>query len=242
MPTAAPHLVLLIPATTSGFIVAALVALLSPFENALLLGLLAGLLCALIVALTLDRLSPKIVLRAISAEPLEPSEVPRLASLVMSLCASNGITEPALHVVESEALDAAVVGRPNSTHLVLTSGALRYLDRVELEAVVARELAQLSGGFHAATNLAAVGPLLGPLATKVRLRQLDPRSLALMDLQGVQMTRYPPALASALQKAATGDSVGATPATEHLWMVGDTVRTPKAQFTIRDRVDVLREL
>ena len=242
MPTTAPHLVLLIPAATSAFIVGVLIALLSPFESALLWGLLAGLLCALIVLLALDRLSPRIVLRAIGATPLEPSEAPRLANLVMSLCASHGITEPALHVLNSEALDAAVVGRPNDTHLVVTSGALGHLDRVELEAVVARELAQLGEGFHAATNLAAVSVLLGPLAAKVRLRQLDPRGLALLDLQGVQMTRYPPALASALEKAAARHPVAVTPATEHLWMVGNTDSTRTAQVTIGDRVDVLREL
>ena len=64
-------------------------------------------------------------LRALGAFPLDEGSEPRLESLVESICASHGIAEPILYVVESSAIDAAVVGKPDDTHLIVTAVCLR---------------------------------------------------------------------------------------------------------------------
>ncbi|MCQ3805846.1 MAG: hypothetical protein OXB92_09300 [Acidimicrobiaceae bacterium] len=242
MPTAAPRSVLLIPAFAVGLLAASLVALLSPFGPRIVVAAVVGAAVAGASAVALDRRAPAAVLRAISATPLRPGTQPRLESLVASLCASHGIAEPQLHVVDSCAPDSAVVARPGETHLVVTTGALQKLDRLQLEVVVARQLAQFSSGVHAATTLASVGPLLGPLAETVRRAQLDAQRVVLTDVQGVRMTRYPPALVGAFEQAAEGSGVACTRTTRHLWMIGPLDADPGVQPRLQDRIDALREL
>ncbi len=242
MPTVAPRLVFLIPAVVVGLVVAVGFSLLAPFDLRIVVGVLAGLVTVVGMVMVLDRRAPRAILSTMGAEPLGEGMEPRLESLVASMCASHGIAEPDVHLVDSQALDAAVVGRGNDTQLVVTTGALRQLNRLELEAVVARQLAQFGAGVHAATTLASVGPLLGPLATMMRRAQLDSQRLALTDVQGVLMTRYPPALAGAFEKAALGSGVAGTSATRHLWMIGPLDGTKGVQPPLEDRIDALREL
>ncbi len=242
MPTAAPRLVFLMPAVVVGSVVAAVVSLLWPHGSMIVVGVVLGLVVAVASVLVLDLRAPEATLRTLDAKPLGPGMEPRLESLVASLCTSHGIAEPSLYSVDSRAPDAAVLGRAKNTHLVVTSGALRQLDRLELEAVVARQLAQLGSGVHAATTLALAGSLLGPLADPLRRAQLDSTRLARMDVQGVLMTRYPPALVGAFERAARGGGVGTKRATEHLWMIGPLDGTPRIQPRLQDRVDALREM
>lgn len=242
MPTVAPRLVFFIPAIIVGLAVAVTIALLEPLETADVVGSIAGLVAFVGVVIVLDLRAPQAILRTMGARPVGAGMEPRLESLVASTCASHGIAEPRLHLVDDQALDAAVVGRRNDMHLVVTTGVLHQLDRLELEAVVARELAQFGNGVHAATSLASVGPLLGPLATTMRRVQLDSQRLALIDVQGVLMTRYPPALVTAFEKAARGRGVVGALATRHLWMIGPLDGTKGVQPALQDRIDALREM
>lgn len=242
MPTTAPRLVFLIPAVVAGLVVAAVFVMLGQFDLRIVVGAMAGSATAVGVVVWLDRRAARAVLSTMGAHRLDEGSEPRLESLVASMCASHGIAEPGLYLVDSQALDAAVVGRGNETQLVVTAGVLRQLDRLELEAVVARQLAQSGAGVHAATTLASVGPMLGPLAKLIRGAQLDSRRLALTDVQGVLMTRYPPALAGAFQKAAQGGGVAGTLSTRHLWMIGPADGTAGVQPPLQDRIDALREL
>lgn len=242
MPNAAPRLVFLIPAVVAGVVVAVGFLLLEHFDLRIVVGAAAGLATAVGVVILLDRRASRSVLSTMGAQRIDAGTEPRLESLVASMCASHGIAEPSLYLVDSQALDAAVVGRGNETQLVVTTGALRQLDRLELEAVVARQLAQSGDGVHAATTLASVGPLLGPLAKLVRRVQLDSQRLARTDVQGVLMTRYPPALAGAFEKAALGSGVAGTRSTRHLWMIGPLDGTTGVQPPLQDRIDALREL
>ena len=242
MPTAAPRLVFLIPALVAGLVAAVALSLLAPVGPRIVLGVIAGVVIVVGVVIFLDRRAPRAILRTMRAQPLVAGMEPRLESLVASMCASHGIAEPNLNLVDSQALDAAVVGRGNDTQLVVTTGALQELERLELEAVVARELAQIDAGVHGATTLASAGPLLGPLAKIMRRVQLDSHRLALIDVQGVLMTRYPPALARAFEKAALGSGVAVTRSTRHLWMIGPLDGTDGVQPPLQDRIDALREL
>lgn len=242
MPTVAPRLLLIAPAIVAFLFTTLLVGLLAPGSLAWVLGLAIGLAVAVAVMLWLERRAPEAALKSLGATPIPDGSEPRLESLVESVCASHGISEPKLYLVESRAPDAAVAGNANDTRLIITTGALRQLDRLELEAVVARELVQFGSGIHAATLLAAVAPLYGPFAPRVRNKILDDRRLARVDIDGVQLTRYPPALAAAFEKAAASDGVPDRPASRHLWLVGPQGVADAVQPALGERIDTLREL
>lgn len=242
MPTVAPRLLLIAPAAIVFLIVTVVVGLVAPTSLSFLMGAVCGVTAAGALVVVLERRAPDAALRSLGAAPLEPGAEPRFESLVDSICAGHGISEPKLYLVESRAPDAAVAGKPDDTRLVITTGALRQLDRLELEAVVARELVQFGGGIHAATVLAAVAPLYGPFAAGLRDRLLDDRRLARSDIEGVQLTRYPPALAGVFEKAAQGGGVPDVPASRHLWLVGPMGLADPVQPALRERIDTLKEL
>lgn len=233
MPTVSARALAALPSVVVALLVLVVLVLVQPIV-ALVVALVVGAALFLFVL----RGATGRALRALAAEPLAEGAEPRLESLVESICASHGISEPDLYIVSSDALDAAVVGRSDDTRLVVTSGLLRGLDRLELEAVVARELSMFGSGVHAATMLASVGGLLGPLGARLRERALDDRRFVSADFDAVAVTRYPPALAAAFAKAADGPRVTPVAASDHLWMIGSGA----AQPDLRERVDGLLEL
>ncbi len=236
MPTVSARAIASIPAGIIGVLVLIVVALVVHPIVGLVVGLAAA---ALVLWLVLGRATQS-ALNALGASPLEEGAEPRLESLVESVCASHGIAEPTLYVVESPAIDAAVTGRSDDTHLVVTRGLLRGLDRLEMEAVIARELSMFGSGIQAATVLTSVAPWIGPFAANLRERTLDDRRLVRADFEAVNVTRYPPALAAAFEKAGAGSRVEHTPTADHLWMVGSG--TDSVQPDVTERVDALREL
>jgi len=236
MPSVAPRALVAIPAA-----IAFLVVLLTlVFVVPPLLALAVAIIVAVAIGWFLLARSSTLALAALGAEPLEEAIHPRVESLVESICASFGITEPLLYSVDTDAIDAAVVGSADDTRLVITRGALDKLDRLELEAVVARELSLFGNGIQAATVMVAVGKVVGPLRATIQDRFLDGRRLARADVDGVQLTRYPPALATALEKARAGAAVEHDPVSCHLWMVGPA--RAGVQPLLVERIDTLREL
>src|SRR5579859_2104856 len=181
----------------------------------------------------------------IRAERADPVRHARLINLVEGLGSSAGVPTPGLYVVDDPGLNALTMGRtPRHASLVVTSGLLDGLSRIELEAVLAHELSHIKsydiltstlavvlfGIFAAPARDAAgggaravVGWVLLPFSALAGLglqvavgRQRE----AIADLSGVALTRYPPALVSALenmQRAGTRLASG-SPAISHLWL------------------------
>ncbi|MEO0495014.1 MAG: hypothetical protein AAF081_16535 [Actinomycetota bacterium] len=234
MPTVSARALAAVPAVPIGLILAIVLAVVVHPLAGLAIGVAAGLAVFWFVFSG----AVGAALRALGAAPLEEGSEPRLESLVESICASHGIAEPVLYVVESSAIDAAVVGTPDDTRLVVTRGVLTKLDRLETEAVVARELSMFGSGIAAATTLAS--PAFGPLAAPLRERLLDDRRLVRADFDAVSVTRYPPALAAAFEKAAEAARITHNAKADHLWMIGSG--TDPVQPDVRERVDALREL
>lgn len=236
MPTVSARAIAAAPAGVIGLLVLIIVAVVVHPIVGLVLGLVA---VALVLWLIVGRATSS-ALAALGALPLEEGAEPRLESLVESVCASHGIAEPTVHVVATPAIDAAVVGKTDDTHLVITRGLLDQLDRLEMEAVIARELSMFGSGIQAATVLASVAPWIGPFAANLRDRLLDDRRLVRADFDAVSVTRYPPALAAAFEKAGAGSRVDHSPRADHLWMIGSG--TTSVQPDVTERVDALREL
>lgn len=177
-------------------------------------------------------------------DPASPA-VARLGNLVEGLCIANGIAVPTLALVDSPARNAAAVADDSqASWLVVTRGLLDDLSRIELEAVVARELARLKSG---EATLVSTATLLSRVWSGLPARILDARADVVADLDAVALTRYPPGLLDALVKVEEHALVeGVAVWTGPLWIedpVGsargraDTVRTP-----IEERISTLREL
>ncbi len=104
--------------------------------------------------------------------------------------------------------------RPDQAVVGVTAGLLTELDRIELEAVLAEELIQIRRRETLpATVLVATFGVGRALA-------LPADRDAQVDQAAVALTRYPPALASALEKLdAKGAAVTGQPASlAHLWL------------------------
>jgi heat shock protein HtpX len=179
-------------------------------------------------------LGERTALGAVAAEPAAADRWPRYHNLVAGLCEAAGLPVPALYVAPADAPNAFAVGRrPAASCLVVTGGLLATLNRVELEGVLAHELAHVQ---TEGARLAALGVALPPLRrlTMPRRRELD------ADETGARLTRYPPGLAAALGRLAAGAAPppgGA--AVRQLWIVApdDATRPP-----LSDRLAALEEL
>jgi heat shock protein HtpX len=181
----------------------------------------------------------------IRALPADPVAHARLINLVEGLCITAGVPVPALYIVDEPGLNAMTMGRgPRHASLVVTSGLLAGLNRIELEAVLAHELSHIKSydiltstlavalfGILGATAMAAasdgrgrlVGWLLLPLSALggVGLQvAVGHQREAIADLSGVALTRYPPALVAALEKLQQSGTLitSGSRATAHLWL------------------------
>lgn len=80
-----------------------------------------------------------------AAPPIDAAEQPALHELVARVAKLHGVPTLRVAIVETAVPEAMVVGvRQRRTTLVLSTGLLDALDRDELEAVVAHELAHVA--------------------------------------------------------------------------------------------------
>jgi Zn-dependent protease with chaperone function len=198
-----------------------------------------------VVALAVWRLAGRAVLGMAggSAPDLTSPGPARLANLVASVSAAAGVPPPALLLVEDPAPNALVTGRaPRQVTFIATTGLVEQLDRLQLEAVVAHQLALVRGGRTHARDVATL--VLGVPGTKipalaaaaVRATAAGDAGALSLDAAAVGVTRYPPALLGALDIAAAGPPVGGHPALAPLWWV------PGDRGPLDLRRDHLREL
>lgn len=220
------------------FLLATLIGLLA---GQALLGALIGAVLGVVAAVVFVRTATSRVLTSIGARSLEPGEQPRLTNLLEGLCLTSGVPGPQVRIIDSEVPDAVAVGTsPRTAVVVVTSGLIDLLGRIELEGVVAHELARIR---HHDITPATLVASLGPLGARVAGRLLPPERILAADLDACQLTRYPPGLIAALEsidrtRRATS---AAPPAPAHLCLapVGDdhTSHPP-----LHERIALLREL
>jgi heat shock protein HtpX len=215
-----------------------------------LVGLLVGLVVGLaLVGLAWWRAEP-LTVSLTRARPADPVEHARLLNLLDGLGAATGLTRPAAYVVPDDAPNALTIGRsPRSAAVLVTTGLLSGLQRVELEGVLAHELSHVKEG---STTLRTVAvPLVGlpatvlPAGLAARLRQwVVGEAEAPADLAAVAVTRYPPGLAAGLEVvAAGGGRVTSPPAVAHLWLAPPLgAFAPPPGQGLPERVAFLREL
>jgi heat shock protein HtpX len=90
------------------------------------------------------RRGDRLVLRVSRARPAPREEYPQYHNLVEGLAIAAGIPPPALYVIPEKAPNAYATGRdPEHASVAVTEGLLETLNRVELEGVLAHELAHV---------------------------------------------------------------------------------------------------
>ena len=214
------------------------------------IGLVVGLVVGLaLVAVAWWRAEPLVVSLA-RAVPADPVEHARLLNLLDGLCAATGLSRPEAYVVPDAAPNALTIGRsPRSAAVLVTTGLLDGLRRVELEGVLAHELSHVKEGTTVLRTVAV--PLVGMPATVVpaglagRMRRwVVGEAEAPADLAAVAVTRYPPGLAAGLEAvAAGGGRVATPPAIAHLWLAPPLgAFAPSPGEGLPERVAFLREL
>jgi heat shock protein HtpX len=231
-------------------------------------GLLALLATAVVVAVQAWRLTHGVrerVLAGLGARPAEGDAYARLENLAEGVSAVSGAPVPDLYVVEDPGANLLLVGEdPEDPALVVTTGLLDAVDRIQLEGLVARAFAELRQGDLPAASV-AVGAVARPALTLHRggLRAVlvrpftgllaagygyvtGPDRDVLLDRAGASLTRYPPGLASALVRL---DEVGTTvgrvdPATGHLWLADPGAPGPAlaSRPPLELRIEALRLL
>jgi Zn-dependent protease with chaperone function len=208
-------------------------------------GPVAGVVALVVVGLALAawaRLGgDRRVLGAIGGREADPVTDARLMNLAEGLSISAGLRQPQLRVIDSPGLNAMAAGtRPDRAIVGVTSGLLTELDRIELEAVLAEEFVQIR--HHQTTPATIVAATFG----FGRVIALGADRDADADQAAVALTRYPPALASALEKLeAKGTEVAGQPASlAHLWLADPRPGgiPGRGRLPLRERIEALREL
>lgn len=182
----------------------------------------------------------------LGGRPAHPRTEARLCNLVEGLSTGAGVRHPKLVVVDSPGLNAMAFGTTAARATVaVTSGLLAELERVELEAVLAEQLYLIR---HHETLPATVAAATFGVARSLAVRA-DHDANA--DQGAVSLTRYPPALAAALEKIERkGASVAGQPAwMAHLWLAdprpapaGGAAAAAPGRLALGDRIEALREL
>ena len=179
-----------------------------------------------------------LALRLAKAVPADEVAHAGLHNLTEGLCVTSGLPKPALFVVDDPGANAFAVGRtPQRAAVVVTSGLLEAVARIELEGLVAQELAHIRNGDTAVATIAVAVPFASGL--------LDAHREQLADLAAVELTRYPPGLAAALQKVRDhGTAVQARSfALAHLWLAPpDGSAGPAGAPALDERIAALHEL
>jgi heat shock protein HtpX len=183
----------------------------------------------------------------------DETEQARLYNVVEGVCLSAGVPTPDLLVIDDPAPNMISAGRmPEDAVIVCTSGLLALLDRIELEAAVAHEVAHIRA--RDMWSGAIVAFVLGSIAPGLAARLSGTARETLADQTAATTTRYPPGLVSALGKVRAAPTVrpaalpsGVVRATSHLWLAPLVPARPNAKVVagaldLDERIDLLVEL
>lgn len=184
----------------------------------------------------------------------------RIFNVVEGLCVVSGDARPAIEIAQTPFPLAAAVGNPGHATIVVSDAFCELMDRVETEAVMAHLLWRLRSGDTELTaymrSLSASFSRIG-LRSVVRLivgRIANPQSLLWADIAACQATRYPPALASALEKIDTSNEPIPNSSSASQWFAlpdgvsNDTISDPFLSIvgisrpSLADRIGVLKEI
>ena len=103
------------------------------------------LLGVLILAAANPAIPPRLLMSLYRARPVRPGEAPGLYRLLDALSQRAGLASvPQLHYLPSATVNAFATGRRDDAAILVSDGLLRRLERRELAAVLAHEVAHIA--------------------------------------------------------------------------------------------------
>ena len=217
-----------------------------------LVSLVAGVVAGVVAAVGLHLMAWRLLLRLVGSASPGGADEAVLANVLEGLCVSHGISPPELRVIYSQSVNSLAAARsPAHAAIVITTGAVEQLERVELEGVLAHHLCRIRRGDAAFETLAGV-LLAWPLTTAgwLRRRVMDrvlPAGRGLeADFEAVSLTRYPPGLLSALMTLSAQNAQVPSPtvAALHMWIsepdwgIADAIRHPRLETRIAALIEL----
>ena len=135
-----------------------------------------GLIVFLIIALAMNFFaywsSDKIALKMTHAHPVTEQEDPELYSIVAEQASLSGLPMPKVYEIESDSPNAFATGRnPQHATVAVTTGIRRILDRNELGAVLAHEMAHV--GNRDTLIMAVVATIAGAISMLAFMAQIS---------------------------------------------------------------------
>jgi heat shock protein HtpX len=254
----------------STFLVVTIVALLLTFWISPFIAPVVGLVVAAVLLGFAWTSARSTVLDLSDVEPADKRKHARLFNVAAALSASTGVAPPEMYIVDDPAVNAMATGLDvRRSAIVVTSGLLDTLEVVEIEAVLAWVFHRIKTEQIAAETLlvstfgmSAVWAeqvdgvawlqklLMVPMPIVDRIvAWLHPAENEFaLDIESTLITRYPPALATAMQKM-DGHSALAMGAavTAHLWFAPPLNVATRPDLAgvhkpLRERIAVLQEL
>lgn len=185
------------------------------------LGVVAGTVVGAVVAVVVlvavaalvYRRAVELALSFVGGRTVGPEVVPALATQVDGLCATVGVRVPQLRLVDDAVPNACALAGPGGREvLVVTTGLLSRLDLIELEGVLAHELAHVKrhDAVVSAVAVATAGALAALTGSDGLVHRAVGRGRELgADQAAVLAVRYPPGLHAALSAFGAGPSPAA---------------------------------
>ncbi|HMD46526.1 MAG TPA: M48 family metalloprotease [Acidimicrobiales bacterium] len=191
----------------AGAVPGAVLGLAAGLIGGIIAGVVVAVVVTVVVAVLVWRGSTGVVVRLVGAREPRPGEDDRLANLTDGLCATFGLRTPALMVVDDPVPNTCSLGRDAGAVMIVTTGLLEDLGLIEMEGVVAHELAHLRR--HDGLRAAVATTVLAPLARLtghdgLLHRALGPGRQFEADQVAVEAVRYPPGLRHALAAMEAG--------------------------------------
>jgi heat shock protein HtpX len=107
-------------------------------------GVIIALLIALFITLITFYHGDKMLLSISHARPVDRKENPYLANVVEGLAIAAGVPTPRAYIIEDSAPNAFATGRdPKNSSIVVTTGLLEKMNRLELEGVIGHEMSHI---------------------------------------------------------------------------------------------------
>lgn len=190
------------------------------------------------------------IIAKVNAEAIDKGSYPKFENLVEGLCVAHGFRNPNLFIISDSAPNMMMVGKNSPQgNLIVTTGLLERVNRVELEGLITHELSRIRNRLtllDCTTAVLVAKPfvLLPGFVKWLTAKLFASWSVAETDLQAVSLTRYPTALASALSSLnIDGREPRANPKfCRHLWINPPANALIESGFSTRDRVAALSEL
>jgi len=139
--------------------------------------LIAGIIISLSYILIGYYNSDKIALASLGARQADANQYRQLYNAIEGLCLASGMPMPRVYVMENEQINAFATGRnPGNSVICVTTGALRKLNKQELEGVLGHELSHIANYDIRFMTLTAVLVGLIAIISEIFLRSMWYRS------------------------------------------------------------------